>query len=93
MARRPNPKIDPEAPASRIAGNYPSNSAFARAIGRTPSTTQRWLEKGTIDADYQPEVLAALRRDFPKRRFGPEIFVDQRLRNVEAAAPIEQAAA
>jgi hypothetical protein len=93
MARRPNPKIDPEAPAAKIAANYPSNSAFARALGRTPSTTQRWLEKGTIDPDYHSEVLGALRRDFPRRKFAPDIFVDQRLKNVAPSQPIEQAAA
>jgi hypothetical protein len=93
MTRTPNPKYDPESPIAAIVALYPSRSAFARALGRTPSTIQRWLEKGAVDAEYQAEVLAALRRDFPKRRFGPEIFVDQRLKDVAPAAPIEQAAA
>lgn len=92
MARRPNPKIDREAPAALIAANYPSNSAFARALGKTPSTTQKWLERGWIEGEYHEAVLAALRRDFPKRRFGPEIFVDRRLKDVAPAEPIDAAA-
>jgi len=87
-----NPKIDPDAPAWRIASLWETNSKFARALGRTPSTTQRWLEKGTIDPDYHAEIIAAAKRD--KKKLPPDAFVDRRLfASTPAAPPIESAAA
>jgi hypothetical protein len=92
MAKRiPNPRIDREAPAFRIAMLWGSNSAFARALGRTHSTTQRWLEAGDIPPDEQPGVIAAAKRD--KKKLRPEDFVDRRKFDVPPAPPVQQAAA
>ena len=82
--RKSNPKIDSEAPASVVAGFWDTPSAFARAIGRSPSTVQRWLEKGTIDGRYHGEIMDAARRD--RKAIKPEHFVDKRLFNRKAAA-------
>lgn len=89
--RAPNPKIDREAPAWRVMSYWTTNSAFARAIGRTPSTTQRWLEKGTIDGEYHPEIWAAARRD--RKPLKLEDFVDKRIKNVPAAPAIGESQA
>lgn len=91
MARAPNPKIDREAPAWRVMSHWKTNSAFARAIGRTPSTTQRWLEKGTIDGEYHAEIWAAAKRD--RKPLKLEDFVDKRLKGVSPAPPLEGTAA
>lgn len=90
MPRQPNPKIDRGAPAWRVMSYWKTNSSFARALGRTPSTTQRWLEKGTIDPDYHPEIWAAAKRDRKPLKLSD--FVDQRLKDVAAAEPIQAAA-
>lgn len=81
--RPPNPKIDPEAPAARIAAKFDKNgrpraSALAKAIGRTPSTVQRWLEKGSIDAEYHAEIVTASRALNFKDPIVPDDFVDAR---------------
>lgn len=92
MSRKPNPKIDREAPAWRVASLWGTNSKFARAIGRTPSTTQGWLEKGTIDPEYHPDIIAAAKRD--RKKLLPDHFVDRRLfASTPAAEPLEQSAA
>jgi hypothetical protein len=85
-----NPKIDPEAPASRIAALWGTNSAFARAIGRTPSTTQRWLEAGAVPSEYHEDIVRAAKRD--GKRIKPQDFVDQRIFAAPKAAPTEVAA-
>lgn len=92
MARKPNPKIDRDAPAWRVASLWGTNSKFARAIGRTPSTTQGWLEKGTIDPEYQPEIIAAAKRD--RKPLKPDHFIDRRLfQSTPPAEPRGEAAA
>jgi hypothetical protein len=91
MRKNPNPKIDRESPAWRVMSYWGTNSAFARALNRRPSTTQRWLEKGSIDPDYHAEIMAAARRD--KKALKPSDFVDPRLKNVAAAPALDAAAA
>jgi len=76
-----NPKVDPESPAAKIAAKFdrkgnPRASALAKAIGLTPSTVQRWLEKGAIPNDYHPIVVSAARAE--KIAIRPEDFVDAR---------------
>ena len=90
MKRPPNPKIDREAPAWRIAMLWGSNSAFARALGKTHSTTQRWLESGDIPPDEHETVIAAAKRDNKKLR--PADFVDARKFDVPPAPPVVEAA-
>ncbi len=77
VARKPNPKIDSEAPAARIAALWGNASRFARAIDKSPSTLQVWLEAGSIPPAYHAEVIAAARRDGKKLK--PDHFVDRRL--------------
>lgn len=90
--RKPNPKIDRDAPAWKVASLWGGNSAFARAIGRTPSTTQRWLEKGSIDAEYHAEIIEAARRD--RKALKPADFVDKRLfQRPSSATSLDEAAA
>jgi DNA-binding transcriptional regulator YdaS (Cro superfamily) len=84
--RKPNPKIDRDAPAWRIASLWGSPSKFARAIGKTPSTVQRWLESGIIPAEHHPAIAEAARRD--RKGLRPADFVDQRA----FARPAPQAA-
>lgn len=76
-----NPKVDPESPAAKIAAKFdrkgnPRASALAKALGLTPSTVQRWLEKGSIPNDYHPVVVSAGRA--AKITLRPEDFVDAR---------------
>lgn len=81
MAHSSNPKVDPQSPAARIAAKFdrkgrPRASAMAKALGRTPSTVQRWLEKGSIpDEVHADVVLAARTSGFTLK---PADFVDQR---------------
>lgn len=90
--RAPNPKIDREAPAWRVASLWETNSGFARALGRRPSTTQRWLEAGDFPPEVKPEIIAAAKRD--KKKLTPDMFVDKRLfAETPPAAPIEEARA
>jgi hypothetical protein len=86
-------RIDPEAPASRIMRRWGSNSAFARAIGKTHSTTQRWLITGEIPPDEQEGIIAAAKRDRVKPPIRPTDFVDERKFDVDPAPPLESAAA
>ena len=87
MAKRvPDPLIDREAPAYRIAMLWGSMSGFARAIERSTSTVQRWLRKGDIPTDDQESIIAAAKRD--KKKLRPEDFVDRRKFDVEPAEPI-----
>lgn len=89
MARKPNPKIDPDAPASKVAALWGNNSAFARSIGKTPSTTQVWLENGAIPASEHAAVIAAAKRD--RKPLKPDHFVDRRLFQSVPAAPALEA--
>lgn len=84
--KKPNPKIDREAPAWRIASLWGSPSKFARAIERRPSTVQRWLETGSIPFEYHSEVVDAARRD--RKALKPADFVDQRA-FAKPSAPVE----
>ena len=58
--------IDKESPAYRVAMKWGSNSAFARAIGRTHSTTQKWLLSGNIPPSEHETIVEAARRDGKK---------------------------
>jgi hypothetical protein len=89
--RRKNEAFDREAPAFRIAMLWGSNAAFAAALGRTHSTTQRWLLAGDIPPEYHEDVIAAAKRD--KKKLRPEDFIDRRKFDVPPAPPVEQAAA
>lgn len=88
--RPENPKVDPAAPAAIIAAKFdkagrPRASGLAKAIGRTPSTVQRWLEKGSIDAAYYPEIIAAGRTlRVPIKQSD---FIDSRMFAKPAPAP------
>jgi hypothetical protein len=69
-----------------------SNSAFARALGKTHSTTDKWLRKGRIPPDEEANVIAAAKRDH--KRLAHDAFVDKRLfRETPAAPPVENVAA
>lgn len=68
--------IDREAPASLIAAKFGSPSKLAQAIGRTPSTVQRWLVKGHIPSDYHADVIKAAKAG--KVALEPIDFVDKR---------------
>jgi pantetheine-phosphate adenylyltransferase len=62
-----NPKIDPNAPAARMAAKFNKNArptalGLAKALGLAASTVQRWLEKGAIDSDYHQKIVEAARR-------------------------------
>jgi hypothetical protein len=79
--RQNNPKVDPESPAAKIAAKFdrrgnPRASGLANALGKTPSTVQRWLEKGFIPAENHGEVVTAARSS--KITIKPEDFVDAR---------------
>lgn len=78
-------QIDRDAPAYRIAMKWGSNSAFARAIGRTHSTTQGWLIKGRIPPEEEPNVVAVAKRD--GKRLPKDAFVDHRVFDVAPAPP------
>lgn len=92
MAKRPpNPNIDRDAPAYRIAMLWGSNLAFARALGRTHSTTQKWILAGDIPPSEHENVIAAAKRD--KKKLRPEDFIDRRKFDVPPAPPLEQQAA
>jgi hypothetical protein len=80
--RPPNPNVDPESVAARIASKFDRNgqaraSGLAKAISRTPSTVQRWLDKGAIPAEAHAEIAAAATR--LKIALKPTDFVDERV--------------
>lgn len=91
MARKLHPNIDPAAPAWRVASLWGSNSAFARAIGRTPSTTHDWMIDGLIPQAAHADVIAAAKRD--RKPLKPDHFVDRRLFALTPAAPAIEASA
>ena len=86
-----DPLIDREAPAFLIAMLWGSASAFARAIGKTQSTVQRWLRNGHIPDDQHEAVIGAAKRDRKKLR--PEDFIDKRKFDVPASPPVDAQAA
>lgn len=83
--KRLHPDIDPDAPAWRVASLWKTNSKFARAIGRSPSTTHEWLVRGVIPHEAHADIIAAAKRD--RKPLRPVHFVDRRLFNSIAAAP------
>lgn len=89
--RRNNERFDRESPAFRVAMLWGSNAAFARALGKTHSTTQKWLLSGDIPPSEHEAVIAAAKRD--KKKLRPEDFIDRRKFDVPPAPPLEQVAA
>ena len=78
-------QLDEHMPAVKIVSKWGSNARFARAIGKTPSTTDRWLVNGWIPGAEVEGIVAAARRDDIIVR--PADFVDMRLfEGAEAAA-------
>lgn len=78
-------QLDEHMPAVKIAGKWGTNARFARAIGKTASTTDRWLVSGWIPGAEVENVIAAARRDDIIIR--PADFVDLRLFDAEASNP------
>jgi hypothetical protein len=76
---RLNPNIDRDAPASRVAAKFGSPSKLARAIKRTPSTVQRWIDAGSIPPEYHSEIIDAGIALKIKPPLTPADFVDSRL--------------
>lgn len=68
---------DPELPATKIIRKWGTNARFARAIGKTHTTTNRWLVNGHIPGEYHALVIGCATRDDIILR--PEDFVDLRL--------------
>lgn len=58
-----NERLDPHLPAVKIARKFGGNSAFAKAIDKAPTTTDRWLARGDIPLGAWSAVYAAARRD------------------------------
>lgn len=56
-------QYDEGSPAWRTIMKWGTNARFARALDKTASTTQRWLENGFIPAEYHAAVVTAARRD------------------------------
>lgn len=77
-APRRSRKVDPDAPAARIADKFGGLSRFARAFDppKATSTVFRWLETGLIPAQQQAEVLRAAKR--AKVRLSAADFIDRR---------------
>lgn len=70
-------QLDEHMPAVKVSRKWGNNSRFARAIGKTPSTTDRWLNSGYIPGpEHAGIVSAAIRDDIVIR---PEDFVDLRI--------------
>jgi hypothetical protein len=79
--------IDTDAPAYRVAMLWGSNAAFARALGRTHSTTQKWLLKGRIPPEEEENVVAAAKRD--GKKLLRDAFVDRRVFDAPPADPLQ----
>lgn len=69
--------IDEGAPAYLVAMKFGSKTEFARALGKTPSTSQRWLVNGFIPGEYHSDVIAAAKARGVS--LTPTDFVDMRL--------------
>lgn len=83
---KPNPKIDHDSPAAKVAALWPSVSAFCRAIDRPRMTVQGWLEKGHFPAEEHPNIVEAARRE-KMRALKPADFVDARIFARPASGP------
>ena len=70
-------RYDEGAPAFLIMIKWGSISAFAHALGKTPSTVTRWIENGYIFGKFHAEIIAAADRD--GKALAPTEFVDMRL--------------
>lgn len=78
-------KPDPDSPAYKvIIGKFGSNAAFARALGRTHSTTDKWLKKGHIPPEEHEAVVRAANEKGIKLKATD--FVDARLFEKRPAA-------
>lgn len=60
--KQPKQPIDRGAPASVIAAKFGGMAAYAREIGRTPSTVHRWLVNGAIPHNAIPDTNEAAAR-------------------------------
>ena len=70
-------QLDEHMPAVKIMRKWGSNARFARAIGKTPSTTDRWLVSGWVPGVEVEGIVGAANRDDIIIR--PTDFVDLRL--------------
>lgn len=70
-------QLDEHLPAVKCMRKWGNNTRFARAIGKTPSTTDRWLVKGFVPGEEQSGVVRAAARDDIIMR--PDDFVDLRI--------------
>lgn len=82
-------QLDEHLPAVKIMRKWGSNARFARAIGRTPSTTDRWLVNGHVPGSEFETIVEAARRDDIIMR--PTDFVDMRLFPSPNAGPALEA--
>lgn len=80
-------QLDEHLPAVKIMRKWGSNARFARAIGKTHSTTDRWLVNGWIPGAEVPGIVEAARRDDIIVR--PTDFVDMRLFDSAEAPRLE----
>lgn len=72
-------QLDDGAPAVKVMRKWGSNARFARAIGKTASTTDRWIVNGWLPGNEIPGIIEAARRDDIIIR--PADLVDMRLFN------------
>jgi hypothetical protein len=52
-------KHRPATPALMVAIKFGGMTALADALGKRPSTVQRWMESGFIPPKYQAEIQSA----------------------------------
>jgi len=69
--------LDEHRPAVKIIRKWQSNYAFAAAIGKTPSTTDRWLVSGSIPESEFGNIVKCGRAEGIK--LSPEDFLDMRI--------------
>lgn len=77
-------KYDEGAPAFLVMKKFGAISAFAQALGKTPSTVTRWIANGYIFGKFHAEIIAAAKRD--GITIVPTDFVDMRLFDDSLAA-------
>jgi hypothetical protein len=68
---------DADNAATKVIAKFGSNSRFARCLGKTHSTTARWLANGHIPGEYHADIVAAAKRE--SILLEPTDFVDLRL--------------
>lgn len=69
--------VDTESVAYKVINRFGSNAAFARALGRTHSTTDKWLKRGFFPPEEHEAIVRAGREQGIK--FKPTDFVDRRI--------------